>query len=205
MKKTSYLALALVMAIFLAQTVSAATWTPNPGHVADLNVNPGNIPMYGYVGPELTDIDDPDPDDPDVNPFFLNVSVPVKFLWAAFEPGSPSPSVPVEAPDYKIINHSTSKYEVFVIGFTEKDNLLDPALGYVELNLTSTGLATDFDQLLETDVSTSAPYSLGIIDEKDGAEDVWTFTITGDYYIADEWPEDVQLPIYEIVFSFEAK
>jgi hypothetical protein len=118
MKKLLSIILASAMALSMAAFPALAADEKNLPDAGDISyarlrgrdgaktsemANP-EIPVYGYVGPEDTLID-PDPDNPEEPPIVteVNVSVPVKIIWAAFEPDAGT----IVAPNYYIQNHST--------------------------------------------------------------------------------------------------
>ena len=154
------------------------------------------IPIYGYVGEDAT-ITDPDPDGPGdpptITPYEINVSVPVKIMWAAFE----SDAGAVSAPNYKITNNSEQNdVEVTLTSFlgTGTDN----AAVDKDLALSLTG---DLAKAVVTGNGTSASYFntpdvIGVID----ARDFWAFSLGGTYAGGFD---TVYLPTYEMVLTFD--
>jgi hypothetical protein len=79
------------------------------------------IPVYGYIG-ETTTLTDTDPDDPEVGPTpvenEINVSVPIKIIWAAFETDGGD----ITAPNYHIRNNSmTESVSIDLMSFSKND------------------------------------------------------------------------------------
>ena len=207
MKKLISLAVAFIVASVMSVTAfaSGTTWTPGTGAVKDFESNPAKVPMFGYVGPYVDEIDDPDPEDPTINPWKISISVPVKFMWAAFEPTS-GLVAPVESPNYQIINRGDRDIKVSVIGFEETADPLDSMLGSVELYFTSAAAnPVAFDEEIDFSgvIDSLNPVVLGVITKQ--VADVpteWNFGITGEYTAITVWPDEIQLPEYEVVFQF---
>ncbi len=127
MKMKQLLTLTLAGIMMAGTTLTAAASAPgfNPPGQQDDDVifdsstqssETADIPVYGYVGPDAVLID-PDPTDPDEKPkptdpddvkYQINVSVPVKILWAVFESDvNTSTGIgEVTSPDYYIRNNS---------------------------------------------------------------------------------------------------
>jgi hypothetical protein len=218
MKK--FIALTLVFSFIatMGSTVFAATnWTPGTGEVRNSTANPEVIPMYGYIGPVVKNPVDPKPDDPIVNPWKnLDVSVPVKFIWAAFEPeeGAANPlHSDLDAPEYQIINRSADYgVEVLVTDFLTTDIEFDTDLGTLSIGFeqsagpTITAPVDLFDSV--TPVTFAAGVSMGTLAKAaTTAEADWTklnFSIDGAFDADTAWPEDIQLPEYKVEFGFKA-
>lgn len=205
MKKILSTATAILLAVSLSATALAATWEPNPGANGDVSNGTQDVPMFGYIG-EGFDPTDPDPEGP-TNPFTsLNLSVPVKFLWAAFHDGTNPATAPVESPSYQIINNSTSDVEISVTDFVV-ETALAPADGSVDLTFTGGSIPA----IALNGISASFPASLGTIEGTDssgttGSTDIgetWTFTVAGTYTpSAGAWPTDIATPEYTVEFNF---
>ena len=201
MKKLISMLVAVLLLTALSVPAFAIDFDPDPGAVRDQSGNPDTVPMYGYVGEAKDSLTDPDPDDPGVNPWKLNVSVPVKFLWAAFVPDV-DPDInltaPLESPKYHIINNSDKDVEVSITNFTETHALSN---GSIEIYFTETDPVTPiFDVELTVGVMNEV---LGIIDA-DGGD--WEFEITGEYDSEGNggtgWSKDTQYPEYLVEFTF---
>lgn len=207
MKKLISLAVAVLMLTVLSVPAFAIDFDPDPVNSRDHNGNPDTVPMYGYVGPVVDELVDPDPDDPTVNPWKLNISVPVKFIWAAFQPDESAVDplkADVESPKYNIINSGDKDVKISIVDFIEESALNK---GEVELNFESVSGVTFDETLVPNDgVNPFTAIDLGTIDAKSGATDTkWTFVISGEYDAASEgaWPDEVQLPVYTVVFKFK--
>ena len=215
MKKFISGALAVIITSVMSMGVFAATpvatWDPDPANTRDQSATPETIPMYGYIGPFVENPEDPDPEDPTVNPWKLNMSVPVKFIWAAFEPTSGLVS-DVDSPTYNIINRSKRDIKVSVLNFIETVDPIDTSLG--DLNLffkESSGIPIFNKKLFDTvaPVTFGTAIELGIIDKSvlamtgSGIDTKWAFKITGQYTADTEWPDEIQLPEYNVVFGFK--
>jgi hypothetical protein len=156
MKKLLTIAIALIMALSLtAIPAFAAGELPTTIDYTEVHgVNPTDtvldnvkIPVYGYVGADAK-ITDPVPGtgtDPTVKPeavpYQVNVSVPTKIIWAAFE----SDGGAVTSPTYHIVNNSyTNNLTVTLVSFTKcylgkattDNDFVDPNL---TLNITADG------------------------------------------------------------------
>jgi len=92
--------------------------TPENVFVQDADGKNVTIPVYGYVGEDAV-ITDNDPTNPDVPPEVttadINVSVPVKIIWAAFE----SDGGAITAPDYYIKNNSSTEGHNLAVTLTK--------------------------------------------------------------------------------------
>jgi hypothetical protein len=152
------------------------------------------IPVFGYIGPDA-DIDDPDPEDPKIPPvidkYEINVSVPVKIFWAAFE----SSNGAVTAPDYKIKNNSTNTdgtndVEVKLLSFEPREN--SDQVPDTELTLNLTGDLAYADVVSDT----SQPVLGG---GKLPAGISWLFSIDGSYIGS---YNTVLEPIYDMILEF---
>jgi hypothetical protein len=137
-----------------------------------------NIPVYGYVGEdaEITDTDPTNPDTPPgTNAYEINVSVPVKILWAAFE----SDAGAVSAPDYHIKNNSrTYDLDVTLSSFLARvsaaNEEVDP---FLTLNITGTEMATaGVINAGGADYDNDTPFATVL--QKNTS---WTFSLSGMY------------------------
>jgi hypothetical protein len=148
MKNKKFLAGLLAMALILALNVTpafAAGELPGPGDIDYTDVQGTSsqqptIPVYGYIG-EDAEITDDDPDDPNeeptVNLYEINVSVPVKIIWAAFE----SDGNLVTAPSYHIKNNAhavddSRDVDVKLVSFTGTNQDATDINSNLTLNLT---------------------------------------------------------------------
>jgi hypothetical protein len=191
--------------------------------------NDDSIPVYGYVGEDIEDVIDPDPKDPDVNPFpyQIDVSVPTKILWAAFE----SDLGAVSSPEYYIKNNNAQTpngkdVSVTVYSFSKRaegthqgeNEAIDR---YLNLYITPTGVGFNTTnvngvQILKGD-NTSVTYIASTTPQTKilctngsvnnsaslGATK-WTFKIGGAYAHASN-PEGwtrAYTPEYDLVFKF---
>ncbi len=146
------------------------------------------IPVYGYVGPDAVLLDE-DPDDPDTAPtpkdpnevdYEINVSVPVKILWAAFEGDKDSSGIAeVASPDYYIRNNSEElSVSVTADSFsaTGTDNTYVDSYWEEALTLTSQ------NSIMKSDVKLGdAAVNLGSL----AATDQMEFNITGELNVDD--------------------
>jgi hypothetical protein len=136
MKKSLSILLAVIMAVSLASFPALAGDLPTDDSVAYISLKgeygaktsdliPPEIPVYGFVGPD-DEIIDPDPEDPDKPPIIVevNVSVPVKIIWAAFQGGSGV----ITSPEYRVINHSSTRdLKVKMLSFQPRSGAPDNA------------------------------------------------------------------------------
>jgi hypothetical protein len=159
----------------------------------------GLIPVYGYVGEDAI-IDDDEKDDPtkepDVYPFLIDVSVPVKVIWAAFESGGGA----VTSPDYYIENHGDDDLTVTLVSFAANgaDNtnvdsdlsltLAEVSAGAMTNSETSTTLVSSGNYPANND-------ALGTL-----ATGKWNFKLTGTYDGSFTTPYE---PSYLMVLKFE--
>jgi hypothetical protein len=135
------------------------------------------VPVYGYVGKDAV-ITDPDYTDPDKPPVVtqlkesdINVSVPVKILWAAFENGSVSPGSSageVISPEYYIRNNSkTTSLKVQVYRFIPT--------GGVDVDAN-----TEIDKNLKLHLTSAAgsPFELANLVNGNGTNGVYPYAAT---------------------------
>jgi hypothetical protein len=222
MKKLLSIILAAAMTLSLAAfpTLAADNNLPDDNEVVYVkligqqgaqtsDMHPPEIPVYGYVGPE-DELIDPEPEDPDKPPIVaeVNVSVPVKIIWAAFEPESPGPSAPIAAPNYYIQNHS-SKYDlkVKVERFQPRVSAGNTGVdGYLELNLI--GKANEFEL---TNVLADGAGGVPSFPVAGGSEIVfsgtlykggtkWGFTLGGTWSGA--FNSNAYTPVYDMILLF---
>jgi hypothetical protein len=164
------------------------------------------VPVYGYVGPDALLIDE-DPNDPDigmsVKEVKINVSVPVKILWAAFENGSVEPSGTagkVVSPDYYIRNNDkTTDLKVTVTNFTKEGTDNDVVDKDLILNIygpafKQTGLVTGNGSVASY-LTDGTNVQLGF-----SAGRTWKFTIDGTY---DGTFGSAKMPKYSLQLKFE--
>ena len=113
------------------------------------------IPVYGYVGEDAV-ITDPDSNDPETPPEELdvdiNVSVPVKILWAAFE----SDGGAVTSPNYRIKNNGDANLKVTVVNFASTGTDNNDIDKYLTLNLTGIGSVFSQAELVKPNNDNSA-------------------------------------------------
>jgi hypothetical protein len=164
---------------------STQTTTGNGPDDADL------IPVYGYVG-ETTTLEDTDPEDESVEPTpvenEINVSVPIKIIWAAFE----SDGGTITAPNYHIRNNSlTKQVKVELTSFTadssDDNTTVDSDL---ELILKSNGADINLLDFVGTPVLENALPSTTN----------WDFTLGGTY--SGEFGATAYQPSYMMVLTF---
>jgi hypothetical protein len=149
------------------------------------------IPVYGYIG-EDAELEDPDKEDPDVpptpHPYAINVSVPTKVIWAAFEADAGD----ITAPAYKIYNNgkaATQSVDVELTSFTAKPGNPDntDVDKFLSLDIESADLHDSGKIAVVTSDGTTASYpastvALGTTGEDELAEDdAWDFTLGGGY------------------------
>ena len=216
-KKIISAVLATTMIATMSMSAFAATWTPDPVNTYPTANGQEEIPMYGYVGPVVTNPTDPDPDDPGTNPWTaLNISVPVKFIWAAFDNGALTGTA-VDSPEYKIINNSQKDVTVTVTDFATT-NPLAAADGAVTLDFAKTTAGTSSDNMAASatldNITSATPATaqvLGVIDGLDTVQigtpsatsgETWTFTIGGTYTPNGAWPSTLKTPEYKVTFNF---
>ncbi|MCL2332064.1 MAG: hypothetical protein FWC54_01060 [Actinomycetia bacterium] len=100
------------------------------------------IPVFGYVGEDAT-ITDPDTGDPTKPPvvtaYQINVSVPVKIIWAAFQSEAPA----ITAPNYYLKNNSAvNTLDVTLSSFKARNTVANTAVdSKLTLNLTGAQMA----------------------------------------------------------------
>jgi hypothetical protein len=130
----------------------------------------------------------------------INVSVPIKLIFAAFETDSGA----ITAPNYHIKNNGEDDVDVTLNGLTVEtaDGLALVAAppGTGEINLTLQGTGTNpplSDTGYLTEAVTNVP--LGTLTAADGAADTWNFTLTGAYNGSFA---EAKKPVYLITFSF---
>ncbi|MGI6004292.1 MAG: hypothetical protein ACOX88_02600 [Christensenellales bacterium] len=155
-------------------------------------------PVYGYVGPDAI-ITDPDPEDPDAQPEVeviatdMEISVPVKLMWAAFASGGGT----IVSPSYTIENKSPFAVDVELTSFTSDTDVPDPVKDAgIVLNLSS--LAAAATNVPGTSGLT-VPVVVGTLTAATGAAPSKAFSIGGTYtgsFAA------VYQPTYQMVLTF---
>jgi hypothetical protein len=205
-KKLSAIALTaiLVMAIGVSPVFAAGSLpTEDEIEYQDVNGNSGitgQIPVYGYIGADA-DIDDPDPEDPNVPPepnvYEVNVSVPVKIFWAAFE----SDNGAVKSPNYKIKNNSkdtgTNNHDldISLIGFEATAGAAQDLVTAGELTLNLIG-----DIEAGNVVGTTPATAVALTTAKElPANITWIFKIGGAY--TGGFTTELN-PVYNMVLEF---
>lgn len=175
--------LSIAIAILLVSTMSISAFatysfdTPTydnlqPEGLADDITVPG----WGYIGLDGAITPDPDPDEkpvviPDPDMTYIDVSVPVQFLWAAFESNKSATPSNIVSPTYNLINNSDDvNLEVSLDSFTATGGDTLPVGSTLVLNLTG--------NLAKTNIvgGAASTYSSKLL-----AEATWTFGISGVY------------------------
>ena len=175
-----------------------------------------DIPVYGYIGPDVV-ITDGDPGDPDVPPTIegepkdINVAVPVKIMWAAFA----SDEGDVTSPTYYIKNLSYgsygSKIEISVADFDGANSDAAAVKSGLTLKMIDMDNPTSTVDLLNS----SHAYTTGgtaFVTLNQGASptslEVWNFSIGG--FFGGDFPGmgsasaiDKYQPEYNLTFKFE--
>jgi hypothetical protein len=154
-----------------------------------------DIPVYGYVGelakvvpPEEGSGDDEDPEvPPDYQTYAVNVSVPVKIIWAAFEPDGGD----ITAPEYYIRNNSTvNKLDVTLKSFTKTtesgfdNDEIDP---YLTLNIVAKSSPFAYAGVVTNDgtgtagTATYIPTNAEKFGTRLDKQTKWNFTLGGNF------------------------
>lgn len=150
---------------------------------------------------------DPDPGEP-TNPWTsLDMSIPVKFIWAAFDDGTNASSAAVVSPTYKIINNSQKDVEVSVTHF-DKTNDLAAVDGSVTLKFDaiSGGMASPTLDSINS-ASPGSAETLGVLSGTattgSSSGQNWNFTIDGTHTPdTGGWPTVLKTPDYKVIFNF---
>jgi len=197
MKKiiTTILATMLLVAV-AAPAFAAGTITPSTSYTDIQGDSAQNavIPVYGYVGEDAA-ITDPTPTDPGtaptVTPYEINVSVPVKIIWAAFQTGGGA----VTAPNYTIKNNSANNdLDVTLTSFAPRSSSSNTAVdSNLVLNIVGVG-GTEMNQTSVVGYTGTTPYSTTF-----AAGASWGFTLGGQYSGA--YGSDYN-PIYDMTLTF---
>ncbi|MDR1068144.1 MAG: hypothetical protein LBL36_02730 [Clostridiales Family XIII bacterium] len=211
MKKVRLLSsfvLSILLVSLFTVTAFAGTFSPAPAY-NDVQSSPASatskaapIPVYGYIG-EDEDLVDPDPEDPDTPPtvYQVNVSVPVKILWAAFE----SDGGAITSPTYHVKNNSSTKdldIELTSFAATGVDNATVDK--YVDLAFTPVGTGFTASPALITSGGSATylttPTDLSTAELTAGSQ--WNFNFTGTYTDTPLGWDTVYQPSYSLVFTF---
>jgi hypothetical protein len=168
------------------------------------------IPVYGYVGPlgKVKEENEGDEGNKDVSPIVtpINVSVPTKLFWAAFE----SDKGNITAPKYKIENGADYDVNVVLTSFTNangnaSDN--DYVDKYLDLNLVNDGSTTVFGSNGTAVVKKGnvADYLGDDTDEdvtlgKLSSKSAWNFSFGGEF--KGDFPDTTWTPKYTMVLTF---
>lgn len=181
MKKLVSLACAMALVMTMSLTAFAAgSFDPATGINDDVTLNTttgGNsVPVYGYIG-EDAELTDPDPTDPSLPPVVdpsagtdMELSVPVKLMWAAFASDGGS----VTSPDYTIENKSLFAVDVEMTSFTQTNGV---SVSGLTLNLVgASGGMTSIN-----DVLSASATAFGTLDAAAGINAERGFSVGGSY------------------------
>jgi hypothetical protein len=162
------------------------------------------IPVYGYVGVKGP-VTDNKPKDPDTRPEVgaINVSVPTKLFWAAFEGDTG-----ITAPSYKITNSAKENVDVELTSFTsvggiESNEYVDKDLNLTIVNTTATAnvfgtTGKSIAVVKKADyLESSEKVALGTLAKETGE---WNFTFGGTYDAT--FPDEAKTPKYNMVLTF---
>ena len=151
-----------------------------------------DTPIYGYIGPDAI-ITDPNPQNPDA-PFVveksttdMEISVPVKLMWAAFASGGGE----IISPEYSIENKSAFAVDVTLTSFEQTSSQDDKDAG---VELTLSGLASSPSGVGAQDIPA------GTLDAAGGAQAKRTFGFEGSY---EGSFKSEYAPVYKMVLTFE--
>jgi hypothetical protein len=152
-------------------------------------------------------------------------------MWAAFEPDESdnfdpaTDVVPIESPTYLIINHSKDKDIQIDVDKFITETALATDVGTLQIDLIPEALKTPGTDTIKgiqlLDHGDTIDYSVtdldlgkitkAVSDMDNGIngteiENIWKFTIGGEFKVAagEEWPEQLQLPEYTVEFKFAA-
>jgi hypothetical protein len=226
MKKLLTIALAMIVMLSLSAIPAfAASELPDDGDIPyhDLQTDVAtatdlddDVDIDGYIGP---DANWEDPEEPP-KVYVINVSVPTKLIWAAFQ----SDEGTIKSPGYHILNNGGADADdlaVTIEAFTAKasnsDN--DEVDKFVTLNLVKTGgegFTVASTPLIAGNGSVpnylnnvSAPIPLGTISPNINSTTTdankWLFTLEGSVEpdLFDESDEDGFNPDYTLTLKFE--
>jgi hypothetical protein len=198
-KKAAIGTAVMTMAIGLcASTALAATpnWdgvTPENGEITSPTTST-TVPVNGYVG-EAGAIDEDG-----VTSHEVNVSVPTKVMWAAFET-SDSDSGSITAPEYKIRNNSrTNALKVTLTSFNKADG--NTANTEVDKNLTLNLTGNLAKEEIVKGNGSAATYTINNTTAFTGSlatQADWNFSLDGQYTGS---YDGAKSPTYNMVFSF---
>jgi len=166
------------------------------------------VPVYGYVGPDATIVDNTDPPGPPT--VILGVSVPVNLLWAAFK----SDAGAVTSPNYYIQNNSATPVNMKITSFTADTSTpaLVTAAGAVnkDLTLKLVGIngATPVSVWTSngttgTGIASGSPVDLGNLGALGSSTEKRTFTIGGAFPAASIPDNTDYRPQYKMVLTFD--
>ncbi|MDR1272853.1 MAG: hypothetical protein LBK04_07700 [Clostridiales Family XIII bacterium] len=160
------------------------------GSVEGDSAETAKIPVYGYLGEDVNIDPGTGDDEPDVKPYEVNVSVPTKFIWAAFETDDGAISSPV----YHIRNNARVEgndhsRDLNVRMFKFEREAVNPSNDEIDKYLRLLLSKADSNTFNGPDISlisgngTNASYgsSTPIGSAKLGANSQWDFKLTGTY------------------------
>lgn len=201
MKKFFAITCALIFVMCMSLTAFAAPSLPAIGTNDDAEIDTSNneveTPVYGYVGPDAL-ITDPVPTDPgtepDVDPVAtdMEISLPVKLMWAAFA----SDGGAVTSPTYTIENKSAFAVDVELTSF-DQTNTVRNATKDAQISLNLVGLGESWGTASNV-VGMTVPVNAGTLTAS-GATASKTFTIGGTY--GGSFADPYQ-PTYNMVLTF---
>jgi hypothetical protein len=198
MKKLVIIAMAsiLVLACSVVPSFADSTSFPAATYESVQGTSPQegvSIPVYGYVG-EDANIEDGEP--PTVHTHAINVSVPTKVIWAAFE----SSGGAITSPDYHIKNNSNNNsLKVTLQSFTAQASSANDAVdGDLVLNIVGTDGQMDRDEVFNK--GTGVTSNDTAFTDTFESEEQWGFKLGGTYD-GDNF-DTAYAPTYSMVLKF---
>jgi hypothetical protein len=192
MKKLLTIALALIMAFSLG----AAPAFAEGGSISDPSLSQTDdtvqgatgteqaIPVYGYVGEDAIGTDTKPGtagNEPTWTPYEINVSVPTKIIWAAFE-SDKAKGNNITAPSYTITNNSEKNdLKVTLIGFTPGTGPDNTAID-TNLTLNITGMQMATSEVFKGGFGkNNVAFSGSVLTKRGGTTPQWSFSLDGKY------------------------
>jgi hypothetical protein len=175
------------------------------------------VPVYGILGvPDGYYVKDPDPTDggeePDIAAYEINVSVPVKIIWAVFESelddnGTDTDEsddyYPVRSPEYSIKNNSAqgNNLTIEIDDFYGDSDNNSTVADDIELTFVANG--TSFTGGSHSIFNTaSSPTFPAVLGGQLGGGNSWGFIIGGKYTNSTMPDEAYRNPKYSLVLKF---
>ncbi|MDR1068173.1 MAG: hypothetical protein LBL36_02875 [Clostridiales Family XIII bacterium] len=206
---TSLIVIVMMMALGASSAFAAADYQGSDFDDIKYKIVKGDdgadtdIPVYGFISEDVDGILDDDSEDEGEQPYLdtyaINVEVPVKLIWAAFEGDEGD----ITAPDYHITNLSRANdLTVTMTDFVIKDEDSDATTIDSDLTLNITGTQMALADVVGMTSRTDA-YATTLFKRVDlSTANTWNFSLGGTW--DGDW-STTYTPQYTMTLKFEVK